>query len=53
GLGPEHIDYVNAHATSTPIGDGQKLLQLTGCLSRAVAIKGAKFSCPPRRGPRG
>lgn len=42
-LDPERVDYVNAHATSTPIGDRQELLAMRGVFGEhALARKHGK-----------
>lgn len=42
-LDPERVDYVNAHATSTPIGDQQELLAMRGVFGEhALARKNGK-----------
>jgi 3-oxoacyl-[acyl-carrier-protein] synthase II len=40
GIGPEEVDYVNAHATSTPIGDPAE----SKALGRVIGINGHKFA---------
>lgn len=42
-LDPERVDYINAHATSTPIGDRQELLAMRGVFGEhALAKKNGK-----------
>ena len=40
GIGPEAVDYVNAHATSTPIGDPAE----SQALGRVIGANGHKFA---------
>jgi len=40
GIGPEHVDYVNAHGTSTPIGDPAE----SQALGRVLGVNGHKFA---------
>jgi 3-oxoacyl-[acyl-carrier-protein] synthase II len=40
GIGPEQVDYVNAHGTSTPIGDPAE----SQALGRVLGINGHKFA---------
>jgi len=40
GIGPEDVDYVNAHATSTPIGDPAE----SKALGRVIGANGHKFA---------
>ena len=39
GIGPEQIDYVNAHATSTPVGDKGEVRTLRKALGDEVAAR--------------
>ena len=52
GIGPEDIDYINAHATSTPMGDASETSMLKLALGEeqayedaGVATKGATGHC--------
>jgi 3-oxoacyl-[acyl-carrier-protein] synthase II len=40
GIGPEQVDYVNAHGTSTPIGDPAE----SQALGRVLGVNGHKFA---------
>jgi 3-oxoacyl-[acyl-carrier-protein] synthase II len=40
GIGPEDVDYVNAHGTSTPIGDPAE----SQALGRVLGVNGHKFA---------
>ena len=45
GIGPSDVDYVNAHATSTPIGDpaeSQALARVIGANGHAFAVSSTK-----------
>ena len=43
GMKPSEIDYVNAHATSTPVGDGNEAIALTNVFGeKAVPVSSTK-----------
>ena len=45
GIGPEDVDYVNAHGTSTPVGDvieSRAMEQVFGDHSRKLAVSSTK-----------
>jgi len=42
GLNPSQVDYLNAHATSTPVGDLSEIAAITRLLGPSVAISATK-----------
>jgi 3-oxoacyl-[acyl-carrier-protein] synthase II len=42
GVGPEVVGYVNAHGTSTPIGDTLEAHAIRNCFQRAVPVSSTK-----------
>ncbi len=50
GIGPEEVDYVNAHATSTPVGDKGEVRTLRRALGDAVAARTAVSSTKSMHG---
>lgn len=42
GLHPSQVDYLNAHATSTPVGDLSEIAAITKLLGSSVAISATK-----------
>lgn len=42
GLNPSQVDYLNAHATSTPVGDLSEIAAITKLLDPSVAISATK-----------
>lgn len=42
GLNPSEVDYLNAHATSTPVGDLSEIAAITKLLGPSVAISATK-----------
>jgi 3-oxoacyl-[acyl-carrier-protein] synthase II len=42
GLNPSQVDYLNAHATSTPVGDLSEIAAITKLLGPSVAISATK-----------
>ncbi|MBP1651292.1 MAG: 3-oxoacyl-(acyl-carrier-protein) synthase 2 [Bacteroidetes bacterium] len=42
GLNPSQVDYLNAHATSTPVGDLSEIAAITRLLEPSVAISATK-----------
>lgn len=42
GLNPSQVDYMNAHATSTPVGDLSEIAAITKLLPPSVAISATK-----------
>ncbi|WP_343670251.1 beta-ketoacyl-ACP synthase II [Chitinophaga sp.] len=42
GLNPSQVDYLNAHATSTPVGDLSEIAAITRLLAPSVAISATK-----------
>ncbi|WPQ60214.1 beta-ketoacyl-ACP synthase II [Chitinophaga sancti] len=42
GLNPSQVDYLNAHATSTPVGDLSEIAAITRLLDPSVAISATK-----------
>jgi 3-oxoacyl-[acyl-carrier-protein] synthase II len=50
GLGPESVDYVNAHGTSTPVGDAAEVRVLQVALGEDVAARTAMSSTKSMHG---